>query len=102
MQTWVSRKERQIWLWHCHLGHPSFGYLRHLFSNLFLHLLNVDFKCNTCIMAKSHRISYSTNLNKNVVHFSLIHSNVWGPSPMTTFLGYRWFVIFVDDCTYMT
>ena len=53
-------------------------------------------------MAKSHRISYPENLNKNVVHFSLIHSDVWGPSLVTTSLGYRWFVIFVDDCTRMT
>ena len=102
MQTWVSSKERQIWLWHRRLGHPPFGYLQHLFPDLFLHLLNVDFKCNTCIMVKSHRISYPTNLNKNVVHFSLIHSDVWGSSPVTTSLGYRWFVIFVDDCTRMT
>ena len=54
-------------------------------------------------MAKSHRISYLANLNKNVIRFSLIHSDVWGPSPVTTSSGYRWFfVIFVDDCTRMT
>jgi transposase InsO family protein len=27
---------------------------------------------------------------------------VWGPSPITTASGHRWFVIFVDDCTRMT
>ena len=36
------------------------------------------------------------------VPFTLIHSNVWGPSPITTFSGYHWFMIFVDDCTRMT
>ena len=76
MQTQVNSKERQIWLWHCHLGHPSFGYLWHLFQDLFLHLPNVDFKCNTCIVAKSHRISCPVSLNKNVVLFFLIHSDV--------------------------
>ena len=102
MQTQVGSKERQICLWHRRLGHLSFGYLRHLFPDLFLHLPNIDFKCNTCIMAKSHRISYPANLNKNVILFSLIHSDVWGPSTVTTSSGYRWFVIFVDDCTHMT
>lgn len=34
--------------------------------------------------------------------FALIHSNVWGPLPVTNMSGIRWFVIFVDDCTRMT
>ena len=31
----TSINEHQIWLWHRHLGHPSFLYLKHLFSSLF-------------------------------------------------------------------
>lgn len=31
----TSNHERQIWLWHRRLGHPSFGYLRHLLPSLF-------------------------------------------------------------------
>jgi len=41
-----SIKEREIWLWHHRLGHPSFIYLRHLFPYLFLHLKNVEFTCD--------------------------------------------------------
>ena len=37
-----------------------------------------------------------------MVPFALIHSDVWGPSPVTTYAGIRWFVTFVDDCTRMT
>jgi len=66
-----NSKEQEIWLWHHRLGHRSFGYLRHLFPNLFLHLQNVEFKCDT-------------SLNKSSVPFSLIHSDVWGPSHNTT------------------
>ena len=73
-----------------------------LISGFILHLPNVDLKCNTCIVAKSHRISYLASLNKNVVIFFLIHSNVWGPSSVTVPSGYRWFVIFVNDCTRIT
>ena len=32
----------------------------------------------------------------------VIHSDVWGPSKVTTFGGSRWFVTFIDDCTRMT
>ena len=26
----------------------------------------------------------------------VIHSDVWGPSPVASLLGYRWFVTFID------
>ena len=62
----------------------------------------MEFKYDTCIKAKSQRVSYSVSLNKTNTPFALIHSDVWGPSPITTPSGHCWFVIFVDDCTRMT
>ena len=41
-------------------------------------------------------------MNKSVIPFDLIHSNVWGPSPVPTSSGHGWFVVFVDDYTRMT
>ena len=49
-----STKERQVWLFYHRLGHPSFGYKQHLFPDLFSHISIVDFKSDTCILAKSH------------------------------------------------
>ena len=95
-------KERQIWILHRQLGHPSFGYMQHLFPDLFSHISSVDFKCDTCILAKSHKVTYTLSMNKSEVSFSLIHSDVWGPSPVSTAFGHCWFVIFVDDCIRMT
>lgn len=94
--------EEQIWLWHRRLGHPSFGYLKHVFPSLFSDISGLELKCETCILAKSHRTTYPLSLNKSTAPFTLIHSDVWGPSPKPTMHGYRWFVIFVDDCTRMT
>ena len=34
--------------------------------------------------------------------FPLIHSDVWGPTPISGGGSFRYFVIFVDDCTRMT
>lgn len=39
------------------------------------------------------------SLNKITVPFELIYSDVWGPAPITTQSGIRWFINFVDDCT---
>ena len=83
------------------LGHPSFGYLQHLFPTLFLELSILDFKCEICILAKSHRGPYPLHMNKSEVPFALVHSNVWGPSLKPTLSSVRWCVIFVDDCIRM-
>uniref|UniRef100_A0A2N9HID0 GAG-pre-integrase domain-containing protein n=1 Tax=Fagus sylvatica TaxID=28930 RepID=A0A2N9HID0_FAGSY len=42
MQHSVGVKEREIWLWHRRLGHPSFVYMKHLFPDLFSHLQHID------------------------------------------------------------
>ena len=97
-----SGKLKTIQLWHRRLGHASFGYLRKLLPSLFGNISNSSLKCNVCTLAKSHRASYSPSLHKRTIPFELIHSDVWGPSMVTTQHGVRWFVTFVDDCTRMT
>ncbi|WVY99005.1 hypothetical protein V8G54_031156 [Vigna mungo] len=71
-----QKEESEIWLWHHRLGHASF--------------------------TKSHRVPFSLSLNKSIVPFMLTHSDVWGPSKISTLRGSRWFVTFIDDCTRMT
>ena len=75
----IGVKERQIWLWHNRLGHPSFRYLSYLFPELFTKVSESDFKCEACIQAKSHRVPYPISMNKCDTPFSIIHSDVWGP-----------------------
>ncbi|RVW79276.1 Retrovirus-related Pol polyprotein from transposon TNT 1-94 [Vitis vinifera] len=84
-----DRNKANILLWHRRLGHPSFGYLQLVFPTLFSGLSNLDFKCETCILAKSHRVSYPLSFNKSQMPFELIHSDVWGPSPKSTISGVR-------------
>ncbi|XP_071687777.1 uncharacterized protein [Rutidosis leptorrhynchoides] len=69
---------RQAWLWHRRLGHPSAGYLSILFPSLFSH--NKTFECETCILAKSHQNSFKPSNTKTERPFSLVHSDVWGPA----------------------
>lgn len=77
----------------------SFGYLEHLFLSLFSGCKPSDCKCDTFILAKSHRVAYPISSTKRFVPFALVHSDVWGPASVTTTSEFRWFVIFVDDCT---
>ncbi|KAL6350723.1 hypothetical protein AAG906_028185 [Vitis piasezkii] len=79
-----DRNKANILLWHRWLGHPSFGYLKLVFLALFSGLSDLDFKCETCILAKSHRVSYPLSFNKSQMPFELIHSIRHGLSHETT------------------
>lgn len=46
---------------------------------MFVSQVIVDFNC-----VVFGRVSYTVSMNKSVIPFALIHSNVWGPSPITT------------------
>lgn len=48
--------DRDSWLWHRRIGHPSSGYLKTLFPEF-----NQDMYCETCVLAKSQRHSYKSN-----------------------------------------
>ena len=94
--------KKEVWLWHKRLGHPSFGYMKKMSPTLFLGLENENFICETCIKAKSHRTTYHSSTNKCLYPFDLVHTDVWGPSPVISKSGCKWFVLFTDDCTRMT
>ncbi|CAL8115435.1 unnamed protein product [Prunus armeniaca] len=93
---------QEVWLLHRRLGHASFSYLRRLLPSLFNGINELDLHCEVCILAKSHRASFPPSMNKRPFPFDLVHSDVWGPSPVVTSSGLRWFVTFIDDCTRMT
>lgn len=100
----VLENEKLTWLWHQRLGHPSFGYLKHLLPSLFA-TYDKEFKCSTCytcVLAKSHRTVFSLNNRKALMPFTLVYSDVWGPFQKSTSGGMRWFVTFIDDCTHIT
>ena len=97
-QTSSKDKTRAtIWLWHRRLGHLSFGYLKKLQPQLFSRLNDRGFHCDTCELAKSHRISYSPSLNKISKPFEVIHSDVWSLAKVPSISGARYFVTFIDN-----
>nr|GFB51002.1 putative ribonuclease H-like domain-containing protein [Tanacetum cinerariifolium] len=72
--------EKEAWLWHRRLGHPSVSYLHTLFPDLFP--LNKPSTCETCILAKSHRQHFKPKNTRVKAPFSLVHYDVWGPAPV--------------------
>ena len=85
---------------HCKLGHPSLPFLKKLcpqFSSL------PSLECESCQFAKHYRLSSLPRVNKRAgAPFKLVHLDVWGPSPVLSPTGFRYFVMFVDDYSQTT
>ncbi|PKU83306.1 Retrovirus-related Pol polyprotein from transposon TNT 1-94 [Dendrobium catenatum] len=58
-----------------------------------------SFVCTSCNVIKSHRISFPKQAKHVSTPFSLIHSDVWGPSPVSSLIGYLYYSVFIDDAT---
>ncbi|TYK29238.1 Beta-galactosidase [Cucumis melo var. makuwa] len=58
--------------------------------------------CDVCIRAKQHQVSFPLQPYKPTRPFTLVHSDVLGPSKVTTSSRKRWFVTFIDDHTRLT
>ena len=80
---------------HCRLGHPTLPLLKKLCPQ-FLSLSSLD--CEFCQFAKHHRLSSHLRVNEQAgAPFELVHLDVWGPCPIVSPIGFRYFVTFVDD-----
>ncbi|XP_048231249.1 uncharacterized protein LOC125370282 [Ricinus communis] len=55
--------------------------------------------CSGYKLAKFTALPFPKSIIIYVAPFYLIHSDVWGPSPVSTKRGSRYYVSFIDDCT---
>lgn len=72
-------------------------YLQKLFPSLFKNKNPRMFQCEVCQFSKHARNYYQIQPYKASYPFSMIHSDVWGPSRVKNITGTRWFISFVDD-----
>ena len=76
--------------------------LKHILPDLFSGIEDSELKCEVCILAKSHRASFPSSMNRTSSPFALVHSDVWRHSPISTTSGIKLFFTFIDDCIRMT
>lgn len=82
-----------IMKWHKRLGHISFLILKKLFLESFKCVQNKKLLCNVCQGFISFPVS-EMKINKI---FSLVHSDVWDPSGISTVNSCQYFVMIIDD-----
>jgi len=89
-------------LLHNRLGHPSLSKLRKM--DVSLSTLS-SLQCESCQLDKQTRASFPSSPNsRSTFPFQLVHSDVWGPSRVSSVFGFRYFVTFIDDysrCTWL-
>ena len=90
--------------WHHRLGHPNLRILHSVISTYGLPTLsgNKIESCDACLSSKSHHLPYSKSSHQTTKPLEIIHSDLWGPSPVTSYNGNRYYVCFIDDFTRYT
>src|SRR5260370_19606267 len=94
---------------HRRLGHISVESIRELIRSeavIGLHLidLNVQIDCDSCEYAKSTRkiIQKKSEIPRSQAFGDEIHSDLWGPAPISSLGGCKYYVTFTDDHTRFT
>ena len=82
-------------LWHARLDHASSSRVQQLASRGLLGLVSIEnFDCVSCQLGKQLVLPFNTSESISTDIFDLIHSDVWGPSSVSSIGGpyslYSW------------
>ena len=81
-------------VWHRRLGHPN--------TQILSHVLNSDLRdnkdrsslsleCDSCKLGKSKPLPFPLHASRASHCFDLIHSDVWGPSPVSSHEKFKYY-----------
>jgi hypothetical protein len=91
-------EQDSISLCHTRPCHASKASLHHLLS---INSISCKFNklrlCDSCCLAKSHRLSFTNSSTTTTKLLQLVNCDVWGPSPIISHTGYRYYVLFTDN-----
>jgi histone deacetylase 1/2 len=90
--------------WHSRVGHPALPIIARVLRDHKLPFVSdnaSDFVCDSFQKAKSHQLPYFVSNKTATAPLELIHSDVWGPAPIS--VGrFSYYVSFIDDHTKYT
>ncbi|XP_031282138.1 uncharacterized protein LOC116140680 [Pistacia vera] len=87
-------------LWHARLGHPNVKTLQYVLNKLHVKQSTASNKssfCEACQFGKLKQCSFPISSSRASCLLELVYSDLWGPTPVMSREGYRYYVIFVDD-----
>ncbi|KAM1171421.1 hypothetical protein ACFX2G_022146 [Malus domestica] len=91
--------------WHHRLGHPSSAMFRKVLNKHCIDHIgdqSVSFFCSDCAIGKNHKLPFFSSTSSAATSLELLHCDVWGPSPVLSVTGYRFYLLIVDEFTKYT
>ena len=88
-------------LWHHRLGHPINSVISLVLNKAHIHVSKTSslMMCHPCLTGKVSKLPFPQHPHKFTSPFATIHTDLWRPVPCISVDGYRYYTIFVDDCT---
>ena len=85
--------------WHGRLEHPAFRTVCQVIPKFQLPFVanKTSDVCSACQQGKSHQLPFTTTNYRSRFPLDLLFVDVWGPSPIASINGARFYVSFVDD-----
>jgi Reverse transcriptase (RNA-dependent DNA polymerase)/GAG-pre-integrase domain len=85
-------------IWHRRLVHCSPAVVTTLSKQHKISATSSPFSfCSDCVQAKAHKIPFSLSSNKATAPLEVVHTDVWGPAPVTSTNGNKYYVHFIDQ-----
>ncbi|GAU34785.1 hypothetical protein TSUD_205890 [Trifolium subterraneum] len=89
-----------LYLWHLRLGHPNDQTLKSTLKQCNIPFINnkhdVSNFCTACCMGKAHRLYAPASQTTYTQPLELVFSDLWGPSPTVSSLGFHYYISFID------
>ena len=85
--------------WHHRLGHPTNKVVTMMLNKAHIECSkdSNSVMCHSCLQGKFCKLPFQSNVQRSVIPFHIIHTDLWGPSPTVSVDGFRYYVLFVDD-----
>lgn len=86
-------------VWHKRLGHPSTKVLESIVKicNLPVKVNEKLLFCDASQYGKAHALPFPDSMSRASHRFELIHTDLWGPAPIQSVQGFRYYALFLDD-----
>ena len=63
---------------------------------------SVKTHCIHCLVGKMHQLPFPVSNKSMSSPFALIHADLWGPAPIMSYTGFRYYLVLVDEFTKFT
>jgi len=102
----TARSYSKLELLHLRFGHLNYSAVKSLVRRKLIYGVNISKQelnsepptCESCKLGKSHRASFPPSLRGRAEKpLNLVHTDLWGPAPVTSLGGNRYMMTFTDD-----